>query len=258
LNGLGYDVRRLDRHASAEERPSPVSAQLALPEERCSLSRELFLPEVSVIDILNGDTAIRILEPEQLDGNVTLLEMMVINTLVARLMPSVLFEIGTFDGRTTLNVTANAASNAKTFTLDLPSEELGQTVYALDSYDVQYVNKERSARRLEGTSSSRQIIRLFGDSAKFDFTPYFGTANFVFIDGSHAYDYVKNDSHIALRLVTRPAVIVWHDYDPFWPGVIECLEELHATEKAFLGLRHVKDTALAFVELDGVVSTGKD
>jgi predicted O-methyltransferase YrrM len=242
FNGMGFDVRRLARHESATVQPNS-----ALPED--STARELRLPKVSVFDILNGDTAIRILEPEQRAGNVSLLEMLVINTLVARLAPSVLFEIGTFDGRTTLNVTANAAANAETFTLDLPPEELGRTAYALDYHDEHYVNKESSGQRFVETGWRKQIIQLFGDSAKFDFTPHFRTVNFVFIDGSHAYDYVKNDSYVALDLVTPPAVIVWHDYEPFWLGVVECLEELQANERAFLGLKHIKETALAFLEI---------
>lgn len=241
LNGLGYDVRRLEMVPSVSVEDPEV--------EREVVTRELLLPEIPVSDVMNGTTAINILEPQQLNGNVTLLEMLILNTLVANSKPRVVFEIGTFDGRTTLNLAANAGPKARTFTLDLPLDELSLTEYALDPSDVQYVTAEGTGQRFKNTSWASQITQLFGDSAKLDFSPYFGTASIVFIDGSHSYDYVKNDSHVALRLLKRPGVIVWHDYDPFWTGVVECLEELRTTERSFSEMKHITNTALALVEL---------
>ena len=208
------------------------------------------MPKVSVSTILNRGIPVRILEAEQVDGNVTLLELLVLNTLVARLSPDVLFEIGTFDGRTTLNLTANAKAGAQTFTLDLLREELSKTAYTLDSYDIQYADKQVSGQRFSSTRWNKQIVQLFGDSAKFDFTPYHGKVGFVFIDGSHAYDYVKSDSDVALRLVAHPAFIVWHDYQPFWIGVVNCLEELYRGGGIFGGLKHVEGTSLAILAVE--------
>jgi hypothetical protein len=235
VNSLGYDVRRI-------EMPVPAA-------EHRVITRELLLPKISVSDVIDGTTTIRILEPQEVNGNVSLLEMLILNTLVAKLKPQVLFEIGTFDGRTTLNFAANAGSNARTFTLDLPPDEPCETRYALDPADVQFVSEDRNGPRFKGTPLGTQIVQLFGDSGKFDFSPYSETADFVFVDGSHSYDYVKNDSRTALQLIKRPGVIVWHDYQPWWPDVVECLEELHASESEFSGMKHIAETALVLLEI---------
>jgi hypothetical protein len=45
-------------------------------------------------------------------------------------------------------------------------------------------------------------------------------------------------------------VILWHDYLPFWIGVVRYLDELHAKGGLFNRLRHINDTSLVFLELD--------
>jgi hypothetical protein len=237
FNGIGIDICRLHPTEDSTEKNTQ------------SAPRDLILPKVSVSSLLNGDTSVKMLEPEHIYGNVSLMELLVLNTLVAQSLPKMLFEIGTFDGRSTLNITANASPCAQTFTLDLAQNELSTTAYALDVNDWQYAGKQVSDQRFINTRWERQILRLFGDSAKFDFTPYFGKMGFVFIDGSHAYDYAKSDSEVALRLVTSPAFIVWHDYQPFWMGVVECLEELYLSGGAFAGLKHIEGTSLAFLAI---------
>jgi predicted O-methyltransferase YrrM len=230
LNSLGYDIRRTERKFS-------------------SGSHELILPKVAVADIVNGSVPVKMMEPVVANGNVSILELLVLNTLVARLSPRMLFEIGTFDGRTTLNITANAGPGAKTFTLDLPREELANTAYALNDDDIPYADKQISGERFLNTPWHEQIEQLYGDSAKFDFQPYHGKAGFVFIDGCHAYEYVKSDSEVALRLAATPAIIVWHDYAPWWSGSVKSLEELYRSGGVFAGLRHIEETSLAILPL---------
>ena len=49
-----------------------------------------------------------------------MLEVMVIAALAREAAPANAFEIGTFDGRTTLNIAANLRAGGKVWTLDLP------------------------------------------------------------------------------------------------------------------------------------------
>ncbi|HEY0257030.1 MAG TPA: class I SAM-dependent methyltransferase [Candidatus Methylacidiphilales bacterium] len=221
--------------------PAPIPPEVA--------PRKFILPQISVSEILDGRHPIKTLEPDHSNGNVSLLELLVLNTLVARISPKKLFEIGTFEGRTTLNITANAAPNAQTFTLDLPSTELANTSYTLDPHDVQFADKEASGRRFNNTPWKKQITQLLGDSAKFDFQPFWGQNDFVFIDGSHAYEYVKSDTTIALQLVTPSSFIVWHDYQPFWTGVVDYLEELYLSGGVFSQLRHIESTTLVVLPI---------
>lgn len=86
-------------------------------------------------------------------------------------------------------------------------------------------------------------MQLRGDSATFDWSPHVGRAGLVFVDGSHAYDYVRKDSETAMRLVRPGGVVLWHDYG-VWPGVNQALEELDA--RLGLGLVHIVGTSLVF------------
>jgi len=97
-----------------------------------------------------------------------------------------------------------------------------------------------------GTDAARKITQLFGDSATFDFSPY--RAELIFVDASHAYDYVRNDSAKALALLADSrGVIVWHDYGE-WPGVTRALDELAKSDARFAKLRWIRGTTLAVLD----------
>lgn len=121
---------------------------------------------------------------------------------------------------------------------------------ALEEYDAQYIEKECPGTRFRGTVWEKNIIQLFGDSARFDYAPYLGRMDVIFIDGSHSYEYVRNDTEVALKLAGPSALILWHDYQPFWSGVVRHLEELHSTRDMFKGLRHIEGTSLVFLEVN--------
>ena len=89
------------------------------------------LPLLSLSDVLPGRLDLTLLEPLAEGGNVTMLEVMVIASLAQRAEPPVAFEIGTFDGRTTLNIAANLKPPGKVYTLDLPRAELGDTKFEI-------------------------------------------------------------------------------------------------------------------------------
>jgi hypothetical protein len=66
---------------------------------------------------------------------------------------------------------------------------------------------------------------LLGDSATFDYQPYEGLMDLVYVDGSHSYSYVKNDTEAALRMLSQRGAIAWDDY-PGYAGIYAYLEEL--------------------------------
>ena len=226
-----------------------VSLQRANPSSPISEAVPLVLPKVSIPEAIGDKTPILVLEPEASEGNVSLLELLVINTLVAQRAPKFLFEIGTFDGRTSMNMAANAVKDAALYTLDLPKEDLGETAFSLHAADRQYVDKPQSGRRFAGTVHAERITQLYGDSAKFDFSPYYGKMEVIFIDGSHAYDYVKSDTAAALKLAADSALIIWHDYHPFWKEAVQALEELQSSGGVYANLRNIAGTTLVILEL---------
>lgn len=205
------------------------------------------LPKVSLDGLPGTNEPIRILEPVASDGNVTLLELMVIAKVVATVKPRVVLEIGTFDGRTTLNLAANAPGTV--LTLDLPPDKLGSTELPIDPSDASYIEKPVSGARFLNRPERTRITQLYGDSATFDFTPWLGGVDLVFIDGAHSREYVLNDTDRALRLL-RPegGVVLWHDYDAAFDGVTVALDEIRARG---VPVRHVEGTTLAIAFVDG-------
>jgi predicted O-methyltransferase YrrM len=68
-----------------------------------------------------------------------------------------------------------------------------------------------------------RITFLRQDSAAFDALPYAGQMDFVFVDGAHNYDYVKNDSEKGWSILRSGGIIAWHDFRPQDPGVVRYL-----------------------------------
>jgi hypothetical protein len=205
---------------------------------------ELTLPEISIEALLGDPGPVRIPEPTPQDGNVSALESLVIAALTAASAPSRCFEIGTFDGRTALTLAANCANGARVFSLDLPADRLEKAALTLEHADRAYVDKPIVGARLRGRPEAQRVTQLLGDSATFDFTPYHGNMELVFVDGAHHYEYVMSDSRHALAMLpSGRGVILWHDYGG-WPGVTRALNHLHATDPEFRDLRHIAGTSL--------------
>jgi cephalosporin hydroxylase len=140
--------------------------------------------------------------------------------LVEALEPVTVVEIGTASGGTLFMLTEVAAVNATIISVDLPGGRLGgetsdmrfdypawrtrlyrgfaredQTVHALraDSHDVATV---------------REVRRLLGER----------TIDFLFIDGDHSYDGVRQDFELYSPLVRKDGVVAFHDIVPGGPG----------------------------------------
>ncbi|OGW69846.1 MAG: hypothetical protein A2036_01390 [Omnitrophica bacterium GWA2_50_21] len=206
------------------------------------------LPEVVYSELITSVQPLRILEPIHQRGNVSLFEMWIIDHLVKQVDARQIFEFGTFDGRTTLNMAANSCESAKVYTIDLPREQMNATQLALDSDEKILIDKESSGERFHGYPEEKKIVQLYGDTATFDFKPYFDSSDFIFIDASHSYEYVLNDTLIALKLLkSGKGIILWHDYDSAFDGVTKALNELLAGNELLKDVKHILDTSLAIL-----------
>ncbi len=202
------------------------------------------LPPTTISTLIGSSPAVTLKAPEHQDGNVSQRELEAINQLVTYFKPQTLFEIGTFDGRTTLNLAAHAPPQAHVYTLDLPADQQDKTAYRIKSGDKKFINKPASGERYTNTKFAHKITQLYGDSAQYDFSPFTDQVNFIFIDGSHAYDYVANDTEQALRMADpQQSVIIWHDYG--WHEVIKALNEYFKQDPRFQDLKNIKGTSLA-------------
>lgn len=157
-----------------------------------------------------------------------------------------IFEFGTYLGRTTYHL-ARAGNQPTVFTLDLdpalPKAEdmkLGRAVRSVLEQNLQ-------GHFFRHSSVAGRVVQLHGDSRTFDFSPYHGTIDFVFIDAGHTYEFVANDTAHALKMLRPSGVIVWHDYASKSPGVVSLAQEFSQKRPLFW----VASTSL-LVFVDGV------
>jgi hypothetical protein len=190
---------------------------------------------------------IRLVEAQKVKGNVRLSELAVLAKAAANVAcGQQIIEIGTFDGRTTLNLAINSSANVPIVTLDLPENCTPKFPMSVGEYKL--AKKPISGARYRNcdpvwSADAARIVQLLGDSATFDWSPYYGKAGLVFVDGSHTYENARNDSEVAFRLVGPGGIILWHDYG-VWEELTRALEEIDAA--AGLGLRHIRGTSLVF------------
>lgn len=225
---LGKRLRSVSRRLRGGKDPKPVTR----------------LPAVHWSALLPANP-IYLLERGKQLGNVTEGELALLAT-AATLVPAgtQVVEIGTFDGRTTLNLAVNAPPDTIVNTLDLPPEMATQ--FELHPSERRFVEKPKPGARFRAaqapwTGCVAHIRQHLGDSATYDFSSLHGRAGLVFVDGSHAYEYAMADSDTAFRLIAPKGVVIWHDYG-VWEGVTRALEEIENKRK--LGLRHISGTSL--------------
>jgi hypothetical protein len=155
-------------------------------------------------------------------GNQTNQGLAYLATLACALDARLVFEIGTYNGVTAWTLARNVR-DAVVHTLDLPA---GATpAFDLDPTDVgNVIPFER--RAYEGTPEAERVVQHFGDSALFDYAPFVGLCDLVYVDGSHSLAYVRNDTARAFELVKERGAVVWDDYWRRVPRVPEFLDSL--------------------------------
>ena len=169
--------------------------------EELSTSRGIELVDIkSIIEWDNVNLTLEHLPYDE--GHVSILELLILSAFASKLNDTQnVLEIGTFEGITSLNCSLNA-KYSKVYTLDLPLDhsldELQDKEY-LD-YDKDLINSGN--RRSDILKDISNVIQLYGDSTKYDFskTDY----SMAFIDGGHHYQTVKSDTENVLKYINKP------------------------------------------------------
>lgn len=156
-------------------------------------------------------------------GSCPLADLACLAAAAAKKRPQRVFEIGTFEGLTSVVFARNSDPAVRVFSLDLPPEK-----------DVPRTRRSYAAQSIKGAYRSGYLIdelgcgpaveRLYGDSALFDFRPYEDSIDLFFIDGSHTAEYVARDTLSAFRAVNAAGWILWHDC--FVPDVFRILKRV--------------------------------
>lgn len=163
------------------------------------------------------------------------------------------FEFGTHRGLTAWTVAHNNPE-LTVHTLDMPpGHTLQEAEFALDQVEIDFlVDGPERGEAFRDTPEAERIAMLHGDSARFDFSPYRGSMDVIYVDGGHTYEYVKNDTRAALSMLAPGGLIVWDDY-PWWPGVYAALSEMAPTMSG--ELVHLLTTRLVVYSENGLFSS---
>jgi predicted O-methyltransferase YrrM len=191
-----------------------------------------------------GDRLVSVVLPH--DSTPKLLETAVLLALIRVVRPRAVFEFGTYLGIQTLNMAANVDPGARVYTLDLDHEAFRQANQLPADRDISRRHLEHHDRlAFQGTQFEDRVEILLGDSTTFDFSPYAGTMDLIYIDGGHDARTVRSDTEQAFLMLSddRDAVICWHDYgNPTYPAVTAEIERVAGSRDMF----HIEETMMCF------------
>ena len=148
------------------------------------------------------------------DSGTRLDEMLILGTVTRALRPNKVFEIGTYNGRTTSIFALNAPQNATIFTLDLPPDTFvaeDQRDGYIDT-DLELVRGRKTTNFIQDLNLTDRCQQIYCDSMQFDPAPHRGSIELGFIDGAHALQYVQNDTVKMAAMMAERGVVFWHDY----------------------------------------------
>ncbi len=183
-------------------------------------------PVIDPVDIVPNDACVELVSLPPRGANVTGDELAFLCWLAVTISARNVFEIGTFDGRTTRNLARAIGASGRVTTVDLPPDKLASTALPMDRSESVYVGLVQTGLRFLNTPEAARIKVVLDDSARYRPRPEEeGAYELVFVDGAHSYAYVRSDTRLAMRLVNRQrGLIVWHDAT--LPDVERALMEL--------------------------------
>lgn len=153
--------------------------------------------------------------------------------ICAAIRPKTVFEFGTYRGRTALNFALNTPEGCRVFTLDIPKHERQERMSHVNAADRWIMGQSETGIDYHDRDVSTKIEQLFGDSRSFDFRPFSGQIDLVFVDGGHDYEVARSDTRNALLMLSQGGVIVWDEfanYGDYYDVMRAVLDELPADE----------------------------
>lgn len=137
-------------------------------------------------------------------------EILILAAATKLVRPRRIFEIGTYNGRTTAVFILNAPSDCEVYTLDLPPQSSATRDYL--SSDVELVETRKTEAFLQRAGLGRRYRQIYCNSMEFDPEYLRDSIELGFIDGAHAYEFVKNDTEKMAVMMSRRGLVFWHDY----------------------------------------------
>ena len=159
-------------------------------------------------------------------GNLAVQELAMISAISALIRPRLIFEFGTFDGRTTLHLALNTPDETRIMTMDLPMDNAARAVITDDTH---YTQNVQVGHYFLTEKVGSRIEQLFCNSMDYDHKHLRHKVDLVFVDGGHLFEVVKSDSIKALEMVGPGGVALRHDDSPAHPGVYGHLNDLSSS-----------------------------
>ena len=185
--------------------------------------------------ILRGDS--------QVDGGTSDLEAWILSVLAK--YSKNMFEFGTCTGRTTYHWGRNSSDDAKIVTLTLHPDQVSSYIHSgkdnETAHEVAISESNYTKFFYSGTDIENKITQLFMDSKDLDETEYPEMFDLIFIDGSHAYSYIKSDTEKALKMLKNGGIILWHDYNKNIPEIRDVYNFLNELRNS-LDIVHLQGT----------------
>ena len=141
----------------------------------------------ALLDEPPSERVIRFAIPfQQGTGGTVAVENMLLISAMRTVKAKRVFEFGTFFGRTSLNLALNLPEDGELFTLDLDDVSRG-TIRQSDPNAALTRFRADSPLPMDfyAHECRRKIRQLKGDSPQFNFGPYLGNMDMVFVDGGH-------------------------------------------------------------------------
>jgi hypothetical protein len=234
VRGIRFGMR-------AAYRSSRASFAAINPWENSQLKS---IPIITLDDILGARSSlIKLKVMAYEDGMLPSRDGITLLSVLVAEHPREILEIGTYMGHTARAMAENL-TDAIVHTIDLPTDfSTDQPQDAnLPKDDFHLIRRRVVGREFKSHACETRIIQHFGDTADFDFTKI-GNPAFFFIDGSHTYEYCKNDSEKCFTLCRGNGVFLWHDCDQAHPGVVRFISEWRDTGR---NIARIEGTSLAY------------
>lgn len=201
-------------------------------------------------NICSADQQISTLFPPVEIGSITLVDQIVLLSLLKIAPPQTILEVGTYLGYSTTLLALN--SDAKIYSLDLPNDACVETQFDnekiltdgnVNDDFLRHTQSIEGAVYLENLSHEQRgrVNLIKKDSTQVNFLQAFGELDYIFVDGGHAYDIIQSDTENALQAV-RQGIVIWHDYAS---GIHSDVTQ-YLNSRNDLKIFHVKNSLCAF------------
>jgi predicted O-methyltransferase YrrM len=139
-------------------------------------------------------------------------EVLLMASIAKHLNPKYVFEVGTCQGRTTINIARNCPNLVRLFTLNLPPEDDLDSEWLPQDRFIYENSKDHIGINFRNTAYENKIEQIYANSQSYDFGKH-APIDIAFIDASSQCEYVIADSENCWKILRTGGVLIWHAYN---------------------------------------------